>query len=180
VCETVTGLPYDQFAIKHLFEPIGCERWWFQFFDGSERIGRRPNHNMGMPARDLARIAYCLLRGGRWNARQIVPTWFVEETAAPTHDVRGGAELRTGREPSHYSHAWERPTWLTGRPEPGSKSIPGDARFKRGSGGQFIAFVPSLDLVVTRQTGGSGQWRYEEYLGLVCEAVLAQQEGPER
>ena len=172
VCETVTGLPYDTFAIKHLFEPIGCEHWWFQYFEGSEGVGRHPNHSMGMPARDLARIAYCLLRGGRWNARQIVPSWFVEETAAPSHDVRGGAELRTGREPSNYSHAWERPTWLTGRPEPGSKSIPGDARFKRGSGGQLIAFVPSLDLVVTRQTGGSGQWSYEEYLGLACDAVL--------
>jgi len=33
------------------------------------------------------------------------------------------------------------------------KGIPKDARFKPGSGGQLIAFVPSLDLVVTRQTG---------------------------
>ena len=40
-----------------------------------------------MPARDLARIAYCMLRGGRWGDRQVIPKWFVDETAAPTHNV---------------------------------------------------------------------------------------------
>ena len=43
-------------------------------------------------------------------------------------------------------------------------SIPPDARFKPGSGGQLIAFVPSLNLVITRQTGSSGSWDYEQYL----------------
>jgi hypothetical protein len=52
------------------------------------------------------------------------------------------------------------------------KGIPADARFKPGSGGQLIAFVPGLDLVVTRQTGSSGQWEYEEYLRRACGAVL--------
>ena len=46
-----------------------------------------------MPSRDLARIAYCMARGGRWNDRQVIPRWFVEQTAAPTHDVHG-QELR--------------------------------------------------------------------------------------
>ena len=41
-----------------------------------------------MPARDLARIAYCMLRGGRWKDQQVIPKWFVDETAAPTHDVK--------------------------------------------------------------------------------------------
>lgn len=50
--------------------------------------------------------------------------------------------------------------------------IPADAREKPGSGGQLIAFVPSLDLVVTRQTGGSGDWQFEEYLRRACAAVV--------
>ncbi|MFN7450530.1 MAG: serine hydrolase domain-containing protein, partial [Pirellula sp.] len=32
VCESVTGKPYDQFAIESLFQPIGCEHWWFQYY----------------------------------------------------------------------------------------------------------------------------------------------------
>jgi hypothetical protein len=43
-----------------------------------------------------------------------------------------------------------------------------------GSGGQFIAFVPSLNLVVTRQISESGEWQFEEYLRRACQAVLAE------
>jgi len=60
---------------------------------------------------------------------------------------------------------------LPSRLEEGSK-IPKDARYKPGSGGQLIAFVPSLDMVVTRQTGSSGSWQYEEYLRRACAAVV--------
>ena len=80
VCETVTGKPYDQFAIEALFKPLGIEHWWFQYFDGGEKIGRHPTHGLGMPARDLARIAYCMLSGGQWGDRQVIPRWFVNET----------------------------------------------------------------------------------------------------
>ena len=31
VCENVTGMPYDRFAIEALFKPLGIEHWWFQF-----------------------------------------------------------------------------------------------------------------------------------------------------
>ena len=31
VCETVTGKPYDQFAIEALFKPLGIEHWTFQY-----------------------------------------------------------------------------------------------------------------------------------------------------
>ena len=84
VCENVTGKPYDQFAIESLFKPIGCEQWWFQFYDGGEKVGRHPSHGLGMPARDLARIAYCMLRGGKWQDKQVIPAWFVDMRTAVT------------------------------------------------------------------------------------------------
>jgi len=171
VCETVTGKPYDQFAIEALFEPIGCEHWWFQQYDGGQRHGKHPSHGIGMPARDLARIAYCMLRGGRWLGKSVIPQWFVEETAAPTHAVKG-AEMRFKRNAQSFSHGWELPARLTGEGGPSGEGIPADARYKPGSGGQLIAFVPSLDLVVTRQTGSSGDWQFEEYLRRACRAVL--------
>lgn len=169
VCEAVTGMPYDEFAIQALFRPIGCEHWWFEYFEG-DKHGRHPSHSMGMPARDLARIGYCMLRGGRWRERQVVPKWFVEETAAATHDVRT-SEMRWKLNPQVFSHGWELPA----RHWPGSGrsglGIPADARAKPGSGGQLIAFVPSLDLVVTRQTGSSGERQFEAYLRRACAAV---------
>jgi CubicO group peptidase (beta-lactamase class C family) len=171
LCETVTGMPYDKFAIKALFEPIGVEHWWFQYFDGSEKYGRHPSHSLGLPARDLARIAYCMLRRGRWKDRQVIPKWFVEETAAPTHNVTT-PEMRWKLNPQIFSHGWELPARHSGASRRSGAGIPADARSKPGSGGQLITFVPSLDLVITRQTGSSGEWEYEEYLRRACATVI--------
>jgi CubicO group peptidase (beta-lactamase class C family) len=171
ICETVTGMPYDHFAIQSLFKPLGIEHWWFEYYEGGEKYGRHPSHGLGMPARDLARIAYCMLRDGQWKDRQVIPKWFAGQTAAPTHDVKT-PEMRWKLNPQVFSHGWELPArhWdETGR---SGKGIPDDAREKPGSGGQFMAFVPSLDLVVTRQTGGSGEWQFEEYLRRACATVL--------
>ena len=170
VCETVTGQPYDQFAIEALFKPLGIEHWTFQFYEGGEKVGRHPSHGLGMPARDLARIAYCMLHNGRWGKTQVIPTWFVEQTAAPTHAVKS-PEMRWKLNPQVFSHGWELPSRHDPKSGRSGDGIPADARAKPGSGGQFIAFVPSLDLVITRQTGGSGDWQFEEYLRRACAAV---------
>jgi CubicO group peptidase (beta-lactamase class C family) len=167
VCETVTGLPYDQYAIDRLLKPLGVEKWWFEFLDGDKDHGRHPSHALGVPARDLARIGYCLARGGKWGDRQVVPKWFVDETARPTHAVTGRKSF--GRDAESWSHGWELPARLTdGR----GNDLPADARFKPGSGGQLVAWVPSLDLVIARQTGDSGAWEYEEYLRRAVKAVV--------
>ena len=171
VCETVTGMPYDQFAIESLFKPLGIEHWWFQYYDGSAKYGRHPSHGMGMPARDLARIGYCMLRDGRWLDQQVIPKWFIDETAAPTHTVTT-PELRWKLNPRIFSHGWELPANLTGESGRTGEGIPKDARAKPGSGGQYLAFVPGLDLVIARQTGSSGDWPFEEFLRRACAAVI--------
>jgi hypothetical protein len=80
--------------------------------------------------------------------------------------------MRWTPNPQVFSPAWELPArhW----PDSGrsGEGIPADARAKPGSGGQLIAFVPSLDLVVTRQTGSSGDWQFEEFLRRACAAVV--------
>src|ERR1041385_4879676 len=106
---------------------------------------------MGMSARDLARIAYCMLRGGRWNDRQIIPKWFIDETVKPSHDVTT-PELRWKLNSQVFSSGWELPARHSGEGKRSGAGIPADARDKPGSGGQLIAFIPSLDLVVTRKS----------------------------
>jgi CubicO group peptidase (beta-lactamase class C family) len=171
VCETVTGKPYDQFAIETLFKPLGIEHWWFQYYEGPPKYGRHPSHGLGMPARDLARICYCMLRNGRWKDRQVIPQWFIEQTGGSSHNIHT-PEMRWGFNPQTFVLGWERPSVLTGPGDRNGAGIPADARDKPGSGGQLIAFVPSLDLVVARQTGASGEWQFEEYLRRACAAVL--------
>ena len=170
VCETVTGMPYDQFAVEALFKPLGIEHWWFQYYDGSEQYRRHASHALGMPARDLARLGYCMLQGGQWKGRKVIPKWFVDETAEPTHEVKT-PEMRWKLNPQIFSHGWELPARHSGGSGRSGSGIPADARHKPGSGGQLLGFVPSLDLVVTRQTGSSGEWQFEEYLRRACAAV---------
>jgi CubicO group peptidase (beta-lactamase class C family) len=169
VCENVTGKRYDQYAIEALLKPLGIEKWWFEIIEGDEKHGSHASHTAGFPAREMARIAYCMLRDGRWGNRQVVPRWFVEQTAAPTHSVTGVTKKSFGRDARSWSHGWELPALEGGQQGEG---IALDARFKPGSGGQLISFVPSLDLVLTRQTGKSGEWRYEEYVRRAAAAVL--------
>ncbi len=130
VCENVTGKPYDQYAIASLFRPLGIEHWWFQYYDGGPNIGRHPSHALGMPARDLARVAYCMLREGRWNGRQVIPKWFVAQTAAPTHNVQG-EEMRFKFNAQSFSHGWQLPALMTGDGERGGHDIPADAPTSR-------------------------------------------------
>jgi CubicO group peptidase (beta-lactamase class C family) len=114
-----------------------------------------------------------MLHSGQWNGKQVIPPWFVAEVCGPhpTHNVTT-PELRWGLRPAVFTHGWERPRRHFPDSEKYFGSIPEDAVLKSGSGGQLMAFVPSLDLVVTRQTGGSGEWQYEEFLAKVCECVL--------
>jgi CubicO group peptidase (beta-lactamase class C family) len=170
VCEYVTGKPYDQFAIEALFKPLGIEHWWFQFYEGGPEVGRHPSHGLGMPARDLARIAYCMLHDGHWRDKQVIPTWFVDQTAAPTHQVHT-PEMRWKLNPQVFTSGWELPARLTGEDGRDGKGLPPDTRAKAGSGGQLIVFIPSLDLILTRQTGSSGNWPFEEYTRRACQAV---------
>jgi hypothetical protein len=81
--------------------------------------------------------------------------------------------MRWQLNPQVFSHGWELPARHWKKNGKSNLGIPADARYKPGSGGQLIAFVPSLDLVITRQTGGSGGWQYEEYLRRACDAMLA-------
>ena len=80
--------------------------------------------------------------------------------------------MRWKLNPQIFSHGWELPARLTGTAGRSERAFPADARHKPGSGGQLIAFVPSLDLVITRQTGASGEWAYEEYLRRASAAVI--------
>jgi CubicO group peptidase (beta-lactamase class C family) len=115
-----------------------------------------------------------MLHQGRWGDQQVIPKWFVDETASPTQNVTT-PELRWKLNPQVFSDGWELPARLTGESSRSGKGIPADARAKPGSGGQYISFVPSLDLVLARQTGSSGDWAFEEFLRRACAVVLSPQ-----
>jgi hypothetical protein len=163
-------MPYDQFAIQALFKPIGVEQWWFQFTTATKSTGAIHRTAWECPRAISPASPTACCAAGSGTDQQVIPKWFVDETAAPTHDVRT-PELRWKLNPQIFLPRWELPARHSGESGRSGAGIPADARHKPGSGGQLIAFVPSLDLVITRQTGSSGEWQFEEISARACAAV---------
>jgi CubicO group peptidase (beta-lactamase class C family) len=82
-----------------------------------------------LPARDLAKLGYLYLNGGRWDGTQVVPADYVAASTRPQSDPSQG--------PGDYGYQW----WVTN--ETGHDSFRAV-----GFGGQLIQVIPDLDLVV--------------------------------
>jgi CubicO group peptidase (beta-lactamase class C family) len=131
VLSAQTGDSALVFARKHLFGPLGIDdvSW------PADPRGR--THGWGdlrLRPRDLAKIAYLYLHGGRWNGKQIVSEEWVRRSTSPTVKIRDGVG---------YGYSW----WInTTRQPPVFEAI--------GRGGQRAAAVPDKDLVVVFNGGG--------------------------
>jgi CubicO group peptidase (beta-lactamase class C family) len=104
---------YDESAVAWLADAQGYDR-------GAE--------GLRLPARDLAKIGFLYLNGGRWDDDQIVPADFVRESTSP-------GRWSTG---SRDSYGWQ--WWIADDSDHG-------AYYAGGYGGQVIEVVPGLDLV---------------------------------
>jgi CubicO group peptidase (beta-lactamase class C family) len=82
-----------------------------------------------LPARELAKLGYLYLNGGRWDGTQVVPADYVAASTRPQSGPSGGA--------ASYGYQW----WVTN--ETGHHSFRAE-----GFGGQLIQVIPDLDLVV--------------------------------
>ncbi len=109
-------------------------------------------YHMHFSTRDMARIGYLMLRGGRWQNRQVVPRdWVRESTRAVTRVHEMNPERRRDG-PFGYGYLW----WVFDRPDldPAYRG----AYTGLGAVGQHILVVPVLDLVVTHKTApGDGR-----------------------
>ena len=91
---------------------------------------------------DAVRFGYCLARGGQWDGKQLVPKQYIEmcHTASPFNPH------------TPFSLQWEQ---NSDGHVPGA---PRDAFFKSGAGGFCLYIIPSLDLVIYRMGGSTGQY----------------------
>jgi CubicO group peptidase (beta-lactamase class C family) len=106
-----------------------------------------------LPARDLAKLGYLYLNGGRWDGVQVVPAGYVRaSTQRQSHPPPGGPF-------DGYGYQW----WVTS--EHGHPSF-----VAHGLGGQFIQVIPDLDLVVVI-TSDAANGR-DDAQQLVGEAII--------
>ncbi|GGK22542.1 serine hydrolase [Pilimelia terevasa] len=136
VLQAATGATLEQYASAHLFTPLGIShQGWGCDPQGIASGGC----NLFLPARALARFGELYLRNGVWNGRQLVPA----EAVAFSRTYSGHKES----DPRYqYGALW----WLAtvqGHP----------VQFAWGWGGQYVAVVPSLDLVFSSTQDTTGK-----------------------
>ncbi|GAC1686466.1 MAG: serine hydrolase [Gemmatimonadaceae bacterium] len=167
--ETGQGI-YDALAAD-LATPIGMEDFdrRAQRKTGDSTRSRHLAYHMHLSTRDMARLGYLMLRGGRWNGEQLVPEAWVR---ASTSAVTPVSELHPERRrdgPFGYGFLW----WVW---DGAANAGPYRGGFTAmGLGGQQITVLPALDLVVAHKTRPGQERRVsdDEYLQILDLLVRA-------
>ena len=129
IVAAATGQNLEDYAREKLFAPLGIAPGnWMSSPQGEPSAGS----GLELTPRDMAKLGYLYLNGGRWDGVQIVPADYV--AAATRYQSAGDA---TGGY-ANYGYQW----WVT------STAAGYPAYFALGYGGQHIFVVPDLDLVV--------------------------------
>lgn len=131
IFRTATGVDIEEYASRHLFGPLGIERWYWK---------RTPTGlvdtegGLYLEAKDLARIWQLFLQGGSWNKKQIVTKEWVTESVKPA--------IRVGTRPGApwYGLKW----WLRRDPSDTTKFVWAGSGF----GGQFPLALPEQEMVI--------------------------------
>ena len=140
IFQKATGMKYREYLGPRIFEPIGIESdtWrWFGDSDGNSTDGCCSFHT----AENLARLGFLMLNNGTWGDKQLLDPAWVAAVPRPA---------RTWNNCGNYAQFWWR------KPIDG---VPNDAFWAWGGGGNFVAVVPSLDLIVILLHAGQlSQW----------------------
>jgi len=126
-------------------------------------------YHIWLSTRDMARIGYLMLRGGDWNARQVIPRDWARRIRTPVTrwNQMNPASLRGGR--FGYGFLW----WVFDGP---TATGPWEGAYSGiGAVGQFITVLPQLDLVVAHKTkpGDGYSVNRNEYLSFIERVIAA-------
>jgi CubicO group peptidase (beta-lactamase class C family) len=134
-----TGRPLVDFAREALFEPLGITRTeWKHGRDGEPHAAS----GLRLTPRDLARIGVAMLNGGAYRGRAVIPAAWLSACLTPAVAMPDGRS---------YGYQW----YLGGVPmDDGSGGVRSEPTVNAlGNGGQRLALVPRLDLVVAVTAG---------------------------
>ncbi len=139
VLERATGEDLLTFARRRLLDPLGMGPVTWQESPEGVRFG---GNNLTMPPRDLARVGWMLLQGGRWGDRQVVPAAWIERSTRRQSETTPEWRDRYG----DYGYLW----WLP--------RDHGEAFMAVGYGGQFLYVAPEagVAVVMTSTLEGKG------------------------
>jgi CubicO group peptidase (beta-lactamase class C family) len=125
---------FDQYVAQRIFEPLGIEAvTWRRSPSGEVQSGGQ----MRIRARDMHRIGALVLNDGEWDGQQVIPKdWLTEMLQPwPVANVDFG-----------YGYLW----WIKDlRIGANGQSV--TAQMMVGNGGNIVAVIPELSVVITVQ-----------------------------
>ena len=146
VMRRLTGRSLQDYIGEKLAKPMGWGPWAYCLYRGDVTL---PNANgagsIALHSTDVLRFCYCLLRGGRWSGRQVVPADYMELVGKPSK-YNPHCPFSLQFEVNADGH-------VAGAPK--------DAYWKSGAGGFCLYVVPSLDLAIYKMGGSDGQYKEE-------------------
>lgn len=144
ILQNVTGVRSDSFALEHLFNPLGIDKYYWPVDGDGIAYG---GSAMRLTPRDMARFGYLYLMDGEWEGKQIVPEEWVD-VSQQKHIERKYIE------DNYYGYHW----WVSDY----------NTYSAVGYSGQWITVVPEHNLVVVFTNdfteGDNLQWNTPERL----------------
>jgi len=129
------SLEVDAFAERYLFDPLGIERFRWQYSPkGRAWIGGGAR----MIPREMAKIGQLMLNRGVWNGERLLSEEWIDKSSTRQGEMLSGVD---------YCYLWQRGWCYIGR-----ELV--TAYWASGNGGQYIIVLPDNRMVVVF-TGGN-------------------------
>ena len=150
ILEKATKTKLADNAAQNLFGPLGIQqvKWAYSPLGLAQGGG-----GMELRSRDLLKLGQLYLNGGTWDGKRVVPEQWVKASMTPHVEVD---------ESTKYGYLW----WL--------KSFKGHpAAYMSGNGGNKVAVIPDLDMVVViTATNYNTRGMHEQTDRLLSDYVL--------
>jgi len=166
------GTIFEQLVGRNIYEvfrddiavPIGMQDYELanQKKGGNLSISKYPAYHFYFSTRDMARIGYLMLRGGKWEDKQILSIPWHKEIISVVTPKREMNPITPSRDLFEYGYMW----WLFNvNNEPALKG----AYTAWGAMGQYITVIPELDMVVAHKTDAiyDRKTTFEQYYHLL-------------
>ncbi len=148
----------DKYTEMHLFNPLGITEYnWATYPDSSLET----DGGLKVSSRDLLKIGVLILNNGVWQGKQIISeNWISESTKS---------RINLSRQRG-YGYYWNNMKYgFQGKSE--------NATFIPGSGGQFLAVFPSIDIVIVFTAGIYDKDPTKMYWAIIKNDILPAMKG---
>jgi CubicO group peptidase (beta-lactamase class C family) len=176
ILERRTGRSIYALIGETLAAPLGMEDWdgrpnaYAAYVRNDTGASDFPAHHIPLSTRDMARLGYLMLRGGRWRDRQVLDEAWVRRISSVT--TPAGEVARTSPFVDGLGYGW---LWWT-FDGPRFRGTPLDgACTASGAAGQFITIVPRLDAVIVHKVVAPSARNVpaEVYIGTILPRAAA-------